>query len=112
MSVTGAWPWVPAHINGEQGVLFTTAGHPVGALYPDPLDGRTRHLRFQAAPGHRAGPPSRRPGRQTVAPRYRRPGICSKIRLVRVCATAGWVVRWSTTKSRSPSGPATPTCRR
>lgn len=44
-----------ADINGEQSVLFTLGGHPVGALCFDLLDGRIRHLRFQVNPDKLAG---------------------------------------------------------
>ncbi|GAA1937109.1 RNA polymerase sigma-70 factor [Kitasatospora viridis] len=42
--------WQPATINGEQGVLFTMGGHPVGALTYDIADGRIQNLRFQVNP--------------------------------------------------------------
>ncbi|MFJ5231326.1 RNA polymerase sigma-70 factor [Kitasatospora sp. NPDC088391] len=40
----------PAHINGEEGVLFTVAGLPLGALTFDLADGLIRNLRFQVNP--------------------------------------------------------------
>ncbi|MER7751802.1 RNA polymerase sigma-70 factor [Kitasatospora sp. NPDC097643] len=39
-----------ASINGEEGVLFTMGGHPVGALAFDLVDGLIRNLRFQVNP--------------------------------------------------------------
>ncbi|MCG6494376.1 RNA polymerase sigma-70 factor [Kitasatospora sp. A2-31] len=42
--------WQAASINGEQGVLFTMGGHPVGALSYDIAEGLIRNLRFQVNP--------------------------------------------------------------
>lgn len=39
-----------ASLNGEQGLLFSVGGHPVGALTFDLLDGRIHQLRFQVNP--------------------------------------------------------------
>ncbi|MFF0410235.1 RNA polymerase sigma-70 factor [Kitasatospora sp. NPDC004745] len=40
----------PAVINGEEGILFTVDGRPVGALTYDLTDGRIHQLRFQVNP--------------------------------------------------------------
>ncbi|GLW71566.1 RNA polymerase sigma24 factor [Kitasatospora phosalacinea] len=42
--------WRSASINGEEGVLFTVDGHPIGALTFDLADGLIRNLRFQVNP--------------------------------------------------------------
>ncbi|MFD0277998.1 RNA polymerase sigma-70 factor [Kitasatospora sp. NPDC127111] len=44
-----------AQINGEEGILFTMGGHPVGALCYDLSEGRIQNLRFQVNPDKLAG---------------------------------------------------------
>jgi len=50
----------PAQLNGQQGVLFTLGGHPIGALAFDLTDGLIQNLRVQVNPDKLAGlmPPS------------------------------------------------------
>ncbi|MFD7908213.1 RNA polymerase sigma-70 factor [Kitasatospora sp. NPDC059747] len=47
--------WRSAVINGEQSVLFTMDGQPVGALTYDIADGRLQNLRFQVNPDKLTG---------------------------------------------------------
>ncbi|AJF68999.1 RNA polymerase sigma-70 factor [Streptomyces vietnamensis] len=47
--------WESAIVNGEQGVLFTMGGHPVGALTYDLNGGRIQNLRFQVNPDKLTG---------------------------------------------------------
>ncbi|RAG80944.1 RNA polymerase subunit sigma-24, partial [Streptacidiphilus pinicola] len=47
--------WESASINGEEGVLFTLGGQPVGALSYDIADGCLQNLRFQVNPDKLGG---------------------------------------------------------
>lgn len=47
--------WESAVVNGEQGVLFTMGGYPVGALTYDLNGGRIQNLRFQVNPDKLSG---------------------------------------------------------
>ncbi|MFF0427871.1 RNA polymerase sigma-70 factor [Streptomyces sp. NPDC004520] len=47
--------WESAVVNGEEGVLFTMGGHPVGALTYDLNGGRIQNLRFQVNPDKLSG---------------------------------------------------------
>ncbi|MFC9392025.1 RNA polymerase sigma-70 factor [Streptomyces sp. NPDC057027] len=47
--------WESTVVNGEQGVLFTMGGHPVGALTYDLNDGHIQNLRFQVNPDKLSG---------------------------------------------------------